>query len=88
VVVSGVSLNAYAGGGPGGVRGSRTGGTDSDYLEGEALLVGRRGEILARHPQLSATPASMGGPWYQPGGELRRTAFLAYHYAQWLRRQI
>jgi hypothetical protein len=90
VVVTGVSLNPYVGGGTGGRwgRGSGGGGLDSDYLEGEALVVGSRGEVLARHPQVSATPATMGGAWYDPTSEQKRTAYLAWHYAQWLRRAI
>jgi hypothetical protein len=89
VRITGVSLNPFVGGGSSSRRGrGGGGGTDSDYLEGEALVVGPRGEILARHPQLSATPASMGGAWYDPASEQKRTAFLAYHYAAWLRRQI
>jgi hypothetical protein len=89
VRITGVSLNPFVGGGSSSRRGrGGGGGADSDYLEGEALVVGPRGEILARHPQLSATPASMGGAWYDPASEQKRTAFLAYHYAAWLRRQI
>jgi hypothetical protein len=89
VRITGITLNPFVGGGSSSRRGwGGGGGTDSDYLEGEALLVGPRGEILARHPQLSATPASMGGAWYDPASEQKRTAFLAYHYAAWLRRQI
>jgi hypothetical protein len=89
VVVTGVSLNPYVGGGPSPRWGrGGGGGLDSDYLEGEALIVGSRGEVLARHPQVSATPATMGGAWYDPASEQKRTSFLAWHYAQWLRRAI
>lgn len=59
VRVSGLSLAAY-GGAQGGDRSSLGGSGTTDYLDGEALLVGRGGEILARHPQLSALPASSG----------------------------
>src|SRR5918912_652998 len=53
VVVTGVSLNPYVGGGTGGRRGRGSGGGyDSDYLEGEAIVVGPRGEGIARHPQV------------------------------------
>jgi hypothetical protein len=86
VRLTGVYLAAYSGGGSG-----RFGGTaqNTDSLEGEALIVGRRGEILARFPQLSATSAASGGPWYDPvRSEHRRTIYLAQHYAQWLRRRI
>ena len=84
VVVTGVSLQAYAGGEGRYFRG----GAPSDYLEGEALVLGRRGEVLARHPQLSALPASSGGAWYLPDNEQRRLAALCRHYAGWLRRSI
>ncbi|PXW62080.1 hypothetical protein [Methylobacterium sp. B4] len=88
VRVSGLTLNPYAGGEGVGRGGSFGGGGSTDYLDGEALLVGRGGEILARHPQLSALPASSGGAWYDPASERRRLAALAEHYAQWLRRML
>jgi hypothetical protein len=86
VRVDGVSLRSYVGS-----ETSRFGfgsGTPSDYLEGEALVVGGRGEILRRHPQLSAVPASSGGAWYDPDSEGRRLAALSAHFAGWLRRAL
>ena len=84
VVVRSLSLTAYAGS-----QGRRfRGGGQTDYLDGEALLIGRRGEVLARHPQLSALPASSGGAWYDPDSERRRVTAIAEHYAQWLRRAL
>jgi hypothetical protein len=84
VRVTGVQLSSYGGGG-----GDRYGGSiNSDYLEGEALVVGARGEILARYPQLSATPAGSAAFWNDPQGERKRTLYLAQHYASWLRRTI
>ncbi|MGM9458205.1 hypothetical protein, partial [Lacticaseibacillus rhamnosus] len=74
VVLTGLSLRDYVGNG-GGRFG--LGGTQSDYLEGDALLVGRRGEILGRHHQLTATPSSYGGAWYDPANERRRVAVIA-----------
>jgi hypothetical protein len=89
VRVTGVSLTAYAGHGQGlGRSGKGGGGGSNDYLEGDALAVDSRGQIIGAHHQVSATPASFGGPWYDGASEQKRTAFLAYHYAQWLRRQI
>jgi hypothetical protein len=89
VRVTGVSLTAYAGHGQGlGRSGKGGGGGSSDYLEGDALAVNSRGQIVGLFHQVSATPASMGGRWDDPASEQKRTAFLAYHYAQWLRRQI
>ena len=86
VRITGLTLTAYVGSQGG--RHGFGGGGQSDYLDGEALLVGRRGEILARHPQLSALPASSGGAWYDPDSERRRLNALAEHYAQWLRRAL
>ncbi|WP_407068118.1 hypothetical protein [Methylobacterium crusticola] len=85
VRVTGVSLNAYAGSDS---RHGRGGGSNTDYLDGEALVLGRKGEVLLRRPQLSATPASYGGAWYDPASERRRTTVLAEHYAAWLKRGL
>ncbi|WP_244474393.1 hypothetical protein [Methylobacterium sp. Leaf87] len=80
-----LSMNPYVGNqGRSGFGGSM----DSDYLDGEALLVGRRGEVLAWHPQLSVVPASSGGAWYDPESERRRVTAIAAHYAGWLRRAL
>jgi hypothetical protein len=84
VRITGLTMNPYVGGEGG--RGRLGGGSQSDYLDGEALLVGRRGEILARHPQLSALPSSSGGAWYDADSERRRVTAIAGHYAGWLRR--
>lgn len=84
VRVTGLSLQAYSG--PEGRRGGWGGGGSNDYLEGEALVIGPRGEVLARHPQLSALPANSGGAWYDPASEGRRIGALAAHFAGWLRR--
>ncbi|KAB1074601.1 hypothetical protein F6X53_25605 [Methylobacterium soli] len=86
VLIRGLSLPPYAGGQTMG-RGIG-GGTQTDYLDGEALLVGRRGEVLGRHPQLTATPSSYGGAWYDPASERRRVTVIADIYAEWLRRQL
>ena len=90
VRITGVSLNMYAGSGSGtsGRGRSLGGGGDNDYLDGEALVVGPRGAVLARYPQLSVVPASSGGAWYDPQSEQRRVVALAQHYAAWLRRTI
>ena len=86
VRITGLSLNAYAGSDS---RAGRQGSAgNNDYLEGEALVVGRCGEVLLRHPQLSVTPASSGGAWYDPASERRRLIVLAEHYAAWLRRAL
>lgn len=91
VHLTGLSLGAYVGGGGGGGGGTGGGGRgggggETDYLEGEALLLGADGEITARYPQLLALPSSAGGAWYQPDNERRRIVILARTYAQWLLR--
>ncbi|MGU3537136.1 hypothetical protein [Methylobacterium sp. A54F] len=86
VLIRGFSLRPYAGSQTAG-RGIG-GGTQNDYLDGEALLIGPRGEVLGRHPQLTATPASYGGAWYDPLSERRRVTAIADIYAAWLRRQL
>ncbi|CAM3037120.1 MULTISPECIES: hypothetical protein [Methylobacterium] len=85
VVVTALSLRPYVGGGA--LRG-RGGNFETDYLEGEALLVGRNGQVLGRHPQMTATPSSYGGAWYAPDFEARRLAAIADIYAQWLARDL
>lgn len=86
VRVTGLSMRAYAGGESSRLGGS--GGTSNDYMEGEALVIGRKGAVLRRHPQLSALPASSGGAWYLPDNEQRRLAALSAHFAGWLRRAL
>ncbi len=86
VRIKGLSINPYVGNGGG--RNGFGNGTQSDYLDGEALLVGPRGAVIARHPQLSATPSSAGGAWYDPDSERRRVTAIAAHYAGWLRRAL
>lgn len=86
VRITGLSLRDYVGGSTS--RGGFGGGMQNDYLEGEALLVDRRGAVLGRHPQLTAKPSSYGGAWYEPGSERRRVAAIADIYAQWLRREL
>ena len=84
VRITGIYLSSYSGGGGGRFSSAQ----HSDYLEGEALIVGRSGEVLGRYPQLSTTPAGSGGAWYDPQSEQRRAVYLAQHYASWLRRTI
>lgn len=83
VRIDGISMPAYVGRDGGRFFG---GGVANDYLEGEALVVAPNGQVLARHPQLSALPANSGGAWFDPASEQRRVVALAAHYAGWLRR--
>lgn len=83
VVISSLSLRPYVGG-----EGRLVGNLQNDYLEGEALLIGARGQVLGRHRQLTATPSSYGGAWYAPDFEARRSASIADIYARWLAREL
>lgn len=71
------------GGGSGRWWGSGGGGSDS--LEGEALAVGARGEILARHPQLAVLDVRRRATDPDEPG---RTVEVTRHYIRWLRRQL
>jgi hypothetical protein len=84
LVVTGVFLTSSPGGGRG-WRSRGDGGGGSDGMDGEALAVGPRGELLARFPQHAALEAdrSMREP-----DELGRTAAIARHYVRWLRRRL
>ena len=53
----------------------------SDYMEGDLLLVGPRGEILTPVPPLLAVPAG-------PGSEYHRVINLAQTSAAWVPRRI
>lgn len=87
VRITGLALSSYVGRGSRGGHGSGGGG-DTDYLEGEALVIGTRGDIISRHPQLLALPSSSGGAWYEPENEKARIANLARSYVYWLSRDI
>lgn len=84
VRLTGIFLTPFPDGG-GGDDWWRGGGGGSDSLEGEALAVGPRGEIIARHPQLAVLDVrtSILTP-NEPG----RAAAVARHYVLWLRRQL
>ncbi|APT29437.1 hypothetical protein MCBMB27_00146 [Methylobacterium phyllosphaerae] len=85
VVVTSLSLRPYVGSGDRPGFGSNF---QTDYMEGEALLVGPKGQVLGRYPQMTATPSSYGGAWYDPQFEQRRLAAIADIYAQWLARDL
>ncbi|MBM6595855.1 hypothetical protein [Microvirga pudoricolor] len=70
------------GGGDGWFRG---GGGGTDSIDGVALAVGRRGEVLAQHPQLAVLDIrrSILDP-----DEQGRAVAIAQHYVRWLRREI
>jgi hypothetical protein len=82
--LTGVTLTPFPDGG-GGFRWHGGGGGGHDAVEGEALAVGRRGEVLARHPMLAVLDVrtSILDP-----DEQGRAVAVAQHYVRWLRRQI
>lgn len=62
------------------------GATNNDDMRGEVVVLRRHGETFARHPQISALPASWSDAWYDPDWERRRLTALSAHFAGWLRR--
>jgi hypothetical protein len=56
----------------------------TDSIEGEALIIGARGEVLAGYPQTNNLAPV--GSWYAPLNERVRADAVARNYAQWLRR--
>jgi hypothetical protein len=68
-------------------RASGRGGGASDAMEGDALIVGPRGEVLATYP-LFTTLVAAGSTRDAPDNEPRRVAAIARNYAQWLVRRI
>ena len=82
VRVIGINMPTYVGGS------GMFGHPASDSVESEAVLVGPRGDELARYPMLSALPATSGGAWYDPANEVRRLDAALEHHAQWLRNTI
>lgn len=81
--VDSVSLASWAGGSGGG-RWFSGGGSDSDYMEGYAIIVGADGTERARRRILLALPASSAGAWYLPDIDNRRIANLSRVFAGWV----
>jgi len=82
--LTGVSLTPFPDRG-GGFRWRGGGGGGHDSVEGEALAVGRRGEVLARHPMLAVLDVNTS---ILDPNEQGRAIAVAQHYVRWLRRQI
>ena len=85
VRLTGLSMRSYTGSSS--IRGSGGLG-ENDYLEGEALILGPGGVVVARKPQLLPLAASSGGAWYREDGERRRVEIISRYYVQWLRRTL
>lgn len=83
--LTGVTLTAFPDNSSG-YRGRGGGGNSGhDAIEGEALAVGRRGEILASHPMLAVLDVNTS---ILTPNEQGRAVAVAQHYVRWLRRQI
>ncbi len=68
-------------------EGGQASGNSTDFMEGEALIVGHNGVVLQRFPMLAALDNITGG-WYLPDYTQRRVQAMSYHYAWWLKRQL
>lgn len=91
VKVKSILTPSYVGGGGSGGGGRRWGGDGgggTDYMESEALVIGRGGAIVGSAPVLSALPSAAGGPWYLPDIDTRRLVGLAKHNAAWIARYL
>ena len=85
VNLTGLFLTPFPGGGGDRWRNGGGGGGGTDSLDGEALALGRKGEILARHPQLAVLQVNRS---IVDPDELGRAAEIARNYVLWLRRQL
>ncbi len=84
LVITDIFLTPFPGGGSGWRR-RDGGGGGSDGMDGEALAVGRNGEILARHPQHATLQADRS---ILTPDEQGRAAAMARNYVLWLRRRL
>jgi hypothetical protein len=86
VRITALSLAGFAGDG-GGNGGGAT--VNTDYLEGEALVVPAGSRVPVRRvPVLSAVPSSSAGAWYAPDNDLRRIRYITAHFAGWVARMV
>ncbi|KLK93818.1 hypothetical protein AA309_06970 [Microvirga vignae] len=85
LVITGIFLTPFPDGGGARWRGRGGGGGGSDGMDGEALAVGPRGQILARHPQHAARDPDTSS--LDPDEQGRAVA-MAQHYVWWLRRRL
>ncbi|SCY65818.1 hypothetical protein SAMN02927923_01855 [Microvirga guangxiensis] len=83
LVITDVSMTAFTDGGS--WRGRGGGGGGHDGMDGEALAVGPKGQILARHPQHAVLDVARRSTEPDEPG---RAAALAQHYVRWLRRRL
>jgi hypothetical protein len=86
VVMEGVTLESYVGGGGSDFPGDAE--STNDYLEGDAFVLSGRGTVLAKYHILLALPASTAGAWYLPNIDERRLVSLSQNFARWVKRDI
>ncbi len=87
VRVSAVTLASWAGSSSGGGR-WLSGGGDTDYMEGDAIIIGPDGAERARRRILLALSSDFSGAWYLPDIDTRRVIGLSRVFAQWVRDQL
>lgn len=85
LVITGIFLTPFPDGGGERWRGRGGGGGGSDGMDGEALAIDPRGQILARHPQHAARDPDTSS--LNPDEQGRAIA-MAQHYVWWLRRML
>ncbi|MGV6872740.1 twin-arginine translocation signal domain-containing protein [Pseudochelatococcus sp. B33] len=83
VRVDAVTLAAWAGSSSGGGR-WLSGGGDTDYMEGYAIVIGADGAERARRHILLALSSDFSGAWYLPDIDTRRVIGLSRVFAQWV----
>ncbi len=83
LVITDVFMTAFTDGGS--WRGRGGGGSGHDGMDGEALAIGPKGEILARHPQHAVLDVARRSTEPDEPG---RAVALAQHYVRWLRRRL
>ncbi|KAB0267101.1 hypothetical protein [Microvirga brassicacearum] len=85
VRITGVVLTAFPDGGGERWWGGGPGGGGTDSVSGEALAIGPRGEVIARHPQLAVLDVRTSA---LTPNEQGRAVAVARHYVRWLRRDL
>ncbi|WP_210485052.1 hypothetical protein [Microvirga antarctica] len=84
VRLTGIDLTAFPDGGGERWWGRGSGG-GTDSINGEALAIGPRGEVIARHPQLAVLDVRTS---ILTPNEHGRAVAVAQHYVRWLRREL
>lgn len=84
VRVDAITLASWAGDASGGGRWANSGGGSTDYMEGDAIVIGPDGAEKARRRILLALPSSYSGAWYLPDIDTRRVIGLSRVFARWV----